>query len=123
VNFSLIDRATRLVNQIPAQYASLPAAFAKSVICRPYASEIQRLRAIFIFLSEKFTWEPHQVSDVYGTEPNCEALSRLLETRRGTSEDMAWCFWEMCQGCSIHAEVIGGHLKGKIAFQIWLKHK
>ena len=111
VNFSLIDRATRLVNQIPPQYVSSPSAFAKAVICRPYASEIQRLRAIFVFLSEKFTWEPLHATDGLDHERNPASLQRLFETKRGTSEDIAWCFREMCQGCNIHAEVIPGHLK------------
>ena len=113
VNFSLIDRATRLVNQIPPQYSSSPASFAKAVICRPYASEIQRLRAIFVFLSEKFTWEPLHATDSFERERNVASLQKLFETRRGTAEDIAWCFWEMCQGCNIHAEVISGHLKCK----------
>lgn len=111
MNFALIDRATRLINQIPPQYVSSPSSFAKAVICRPYASEIQRLRAIFIFLSEKFTWEPLHGSEASEPEPDAEALVRLFESRRGTSEDLAWCFWEMCQGCGIHGEVISGHLK------------
>ena len=114
VNFSLIDRATRLINQIPPQYLSSPASFAKSVICRPYASEIQRLRAIFVFLSEKFTWEPLHGNEGIDRGRSPASLQRLFETRRGTAEDIAWCFWEMCQGCNIHAEVIPGHLKCKI---------
>ena len=113
VNFSLIDRATRLVNQIPPQYLSSPASFAKAVICRPYASEIQRLRAIFVFLSEKFTWEPLHPSDGFDHERNPGSLQKFFETRRGSAEDIARCFGEMCQGCNIHAEVIPGHLKCK----------
>ena len=112
MNFSLIDRATRLVNQIPPQYSTSPASFAKAVICRPYANDIQRLRAIFVFLSEKFTWEPLHALDISEPEANYEALLRLFETKRGTSGDLARCFQEMCQGCAIHAEVISGYLKG-----------
>jgi len=111
VNFSLIDRATRLVNQIPPQYLSNPAAFAKAVICRPYASEIQRLRAIFVFLAEKFTWEPLQSGEPIDSRQEGICLQKFLETRRGTAEEVARCFWEMCQGCNIHAQVISGHLK------------
>jgi len=112
VNFSLIDRSTRLINQIPPQYLSSPASFAKAVICRPYTSEIQRLRAIFVFLSEKFTWEPLHGSDHHDQNRDNDSLVKLFETRRGTSEEIALCFWEMCQGCNIHAEIISGHLKG-----------
>ena len=117
VNFALIDRATRLINQIPPQYTSSPASFAKAVICRPYASEIQRLRAIFVFLSEKFAWEPLHASDIVECEPTPSSLTKIFETKRGTAEDLAWCFLEMCQGCCIHAEVIAGYLKGTTCFR------
>lgn len=113
VNFSLIDRSTRLINQIPPQYLSSPATFAKAVICRPYTSEIQRLRAIFVFLSEKFTWEPLHGTDHHDQNRDNDSLVKLFETRRGTSEEIALCFWEMCHGCNIHAEIISGHLKGE----------
>jgi hypothetical protein len=118
VNFSLIDRATRLINQIPPQYLSSPASFAKAVICRPYASEIQRLRAIFVFLSEKFTWEPLHASDNLQDRED-DSLLKMFETRRGTSEEIATCFWEMCKGCNIHAEIIAGHLKGSKCWSIF----
>lgn len=117
INFSLIDRATRLINHIPPQYFSSPSSFAKAVICRPYASEIQRLRAIFVFLSEKFTWEPLPPTERFELDRNSVSLYRLFEAKRGTSEEIAWCFWEMCQGCNIHGEVISGHLKCKASLK------
>jgi len=113
----LVDRATKLINQVPGQYLSSPAGFAKGVICRPYTSEIQRLRAIFVFLAEKFTWEPLHPSDFMEHERSEVELGKLLETKKGTAEEIAWCFWEMCQGCGIHAEVIPGYLKGDIHSQ------
>ena len=68
---------------------------------------------MFVFLSEKMIWEPIPLAENNVGARNSASMTKLLETRKGTAEDIAWCFWEMCQGCNIHAEVIPGYLKCK----------
>ncbi|KAL4977055.1 hypothetical protein BDW66DRAFT_166002 [Aspergillus desertorum] len=74
VNLPLVDKSARFVNRY---------------VCRPYKSDVQRLRAIFTWVSEKIAWdEPVENTDV--------DLKRVLQTKRGCAQEVAYLVREMC---------------------------
>ncbi|KAL4758952.1 putative SH3 domain protein (Cyk3) [Aspergillus foveolatus] len=89
VNLTLVDKSARFVNRY---------------VCRPYKSDVQRLRAIFTWVSEKIAWdEPIEDADI--------DLKRVLQTKRGCAQEVAYLVREMCAAVGIHADAIEGFLK------------
>ncbi|KAL8711432.1 MAG: hypothetical protein Q9220_004090 [cf. Caloplaca sp. 1 TL-2023] len=101
VNYQLIDKSARFVNSLPPM--TNPASLAQGYVCRPYRSDVQRLRAIFTWVSEKIAWE----EDFEG-EADCR---RAIQMRRGCAEEVAVLVMEMCLAMGLHAEVVRGYLK------------
>ncbi|KAI9777242.1 MAG: cytokinesis protein 3 [Geoglossum umbratile] len=101
VNLSLVDKAARFINNLPPMINST--ALAQGYVCRPYRSDVQRLRAIFTWVSEKVAWE----EDFEGQADS----RRVIQTKRGCAEEVAVLVSEMCAAVGIHAEVIRGYLK------------
>ncbi|MCJ1385422.1 cytokinesis protein 3 [Xylographa soralifera] len=100
-NLQLVDKSARFVSSLPPM--TNPTSLAQGYVCRPYRSDVQRLRAIFIWVSEKLAWE----EDFEG-----EADSRrVIQARRGCAKEVAVLTMEMCLAMGIHAEVICGFLK------------
>lgn len=101
VNLQLVDKSARFVNSLPPM--TNPTSLAQGYVCRPYRSDVQRLRAIFTWVSEKIGWE----EDFEG-----EADSRrVIQMRRGCAKEVAVLVMEMCAAIGIHAEVVRGYLK------------
>lgn len=101
VNLQLVDKSARFINSLPPM--TNPTSLAQGYVCRPYRSDVQRLRAIFIWVSEKVGWE----EDFEG-----EADSRrVIQMRRGCAKEVAVLVMEMCAAVGIHAEVVRGYLK------------
>lgn len=100
-NFSLVDKNVRFISNIPA--VANPSSVAQSYICRPYRSDVQRLRAVFTWISERIHWEEDFEGDI--------DTQRVLHTKRGCSEEIAVLAYEMCNAIGVHAEVVRGHLK------------
>ncbi|PQE22802.1 variant SH3 domain-containing protein [Rutstroemia sp. NJR-2017a BBW] len=101
VNLSLVDKNTRFINSLPPM--TNPISLATGFVCRPYRSDVQRLRAIFTWVSEKITWEEGFDSDANSR--------RVIQSKHGCSEDVAFLVMEMCTAVGIQAEVIRGYLK------------
>ncbi|KAG0646508.1 cytokinesis 3 [Hyphodiscus hymeniophilus] len=101
VNLSLVDKNARFINSLPPM--TNPVSLATGFVCRPYRSDVQRLRAIFTWVSEKITWEEECDTDVDSR--------RVLQTKRGCAEEVAVLVLEMCAAVGIHAEIIRGYLK------------
>ena len=101
VNLSLVDKNSRFINSLPPM--TNPIALATSFVCRPYRSDVQRLRAIFTWVSEKITWE-----EGFDSQPDSR---RVIQTKRGSAEEVAVLVMEMCSAVGIHAEIIRGYLK------------
>lgn len=101
VNLSLVDKNARFINGLPPM--TNPVSLATGYVCRPYRSDVQRLRAIFSWVSEKITWE-----DDCETEVDAR---RVIQTKRGCAEEVAVLVMEMCAAVGIHCEVIRGYLK------------
>ena len=101
VNLQLVDKSARFVNSLPPM--TNPTSLAQGYVCRPYRSDVQRLRAIFTWVSEKVAWEEDFDGDV--------DLRRVIQMRRGSSEEVAILVFEMCLAVGLHAEIVKGYLK------------
>jgi transglutaminase/protease-like cytokinesis protein 3 len=101
-NLSLVDKSARFVNSLPPM--TNPMSLAQGYVCRPYKSDVQRLRAIFTWVSEKIAWD-EPVEEV-GID-----LKRVLQTKRGSPQEVASLVREMCAAVGLHAEAIKGYLK------------
>ncbi|KAI9690662.1 MAG: cytokinesis protein 3 [Bogoriella megaspora] len=104
-NLELVDKSARFVNSVPP--ATNAAGLAQGFVCRPYRSDVQRLRAVFTWVAEKVTWE----EDFEFREEEGIDTRRVIHARRGCSEEIAMLVAEMCSAVGIHAEVVHGLLK------------
>ncbi|OCK74232.1 hypothetical protein K432DRAFT_430149 [Lepidopterella palustris CBS 459.81] len=100
-NLGLVDKSARFVNSLPLGTNS--ASLAQGYVCRPYRSDVQRLRAIFTWVSERISWEEDFEGEI--------DTRHVIQTRRGCSEEIAILVAEMCSSVGLHAEVIRGYLK------------
>lgn len=101
VNLQLVDKSARFVNSLPPM--TNPASLAQGYVCRPYRSDVQRLRAIFTWVSEKVAWD----EDFEGAVDS----RRVIQMKRGCAEEVAVLVMEMCLAMGIHADVVRGYLK------------
>lgn len=101
VNLQLVDKSARFVNSLPPM--TNPTSLAQGYVCRPYRSDVQRLRAIFTWVSEKVAWEEDFEGEV---DPR-----RVIQMRRGCAEEVAVLVMEMCSAMGLHADVVRGFLK------------
>ncbi|KAI1005407.1 hypothetical protein K3495_g2812 [Podosphaera aphanis] len=101
VNFTQVDKNTRFINNLPPM--TNPISLATGFVCRPYKSDVQRLRAIFIWISEKIAWE----EDFEGHVDS----RRVIQSKKGCAQEVAILVKEMCAAVGIHAEIVNGYLK------------
>jgi hypothetical protein len=97
----LVDKNARFINSLPPM--TNPISLATGYVCRPYRSDVQRLRSIFTWVSEKIIWEEDFEGDI--------DTRRVIQTKRGCSEEVAVLVMELCAAVGIHAEVVHGYLK------------
>ncbi|OJJ48515.1 hypothetical protein ASPZODRAFT_62924 [Penicilliopsis zonata CBS 506.65] len=102
-NLTLVDKSARFVNSLPPMTNAT--SLAQGYICRPYKSDVQRLRAIFTWVSEKIAWD-----DPVEEEVQID-LQRVVHTRRGSPQEVAHLVREMCAAVGLHAETVHGFLK------------
>ncbi|MCJ1370001.1 cytokinesis protein 3 [Loxospora ochrophaea] len=100
-NLQLVDKSARFVNSLPPM--TNPMSLAQGYVCRPYKSDVQRLRAVFTWVSEKVAWEEDFEGEV--------DTRRIIQTKRGCAEEVAVLVTEMCLAMGLHAEVVRGYLK------------
>lgn len=101
LNLNMVDKSARFVANLPGVVT--PAALAQNYVCRPHRSDVQKLRAIFTWVSERISWEEDYEGDV--------DARRVIQTKRGCAKEVAVLVAEMCKGAGIHAEVVRGYLK------------
>ncbi|OAG42624.1 hypothetical protein AYO21_03209 [Fonsecaea monophora] len=106
-SFSQVDKAARFITSIPSSITA--GGLATGFICRPYRSGVQRLRAIFIWCAERISWEEDHF-DSYSFNQAADTR-RVLQSKRGSSKEVAEVVLEMCTAIGIHAEVVHGYLK------------
>jgi hypothetical protein len=100
-NLALVDKNTRFVSNLPSTINAV--SLAQGYLCRPYRSEVQRLRAIFTWVAERIAWEEDYEGEV--------DTRRVIQARRACSKEVTFLVAEMCDSLSIHCEVIQGYLK------------
>ena len=100
-NLALVDKSTRFLQSMPAMISA--GALAQSYVCRPHRSDVQRARAIFTWVAERITWEEDFEGQV--------DARRVIQTKRGCSEEIAVLVRDMCLAVGLQAEVIRGYLK------------
>jgi len=103
-SFALIDKSARFVANLP--HGVTPASLAQGYVCRPYRSDVQRLRAIFTWVAERVSWE----EDFEFAEGDVDSR-RTIQTLRGCSEEISVLVMEMCGSVGMHCEVVRGYLK------------
>ncbi|KAI9740488.1 MAG: cytokinesis protein 3 [Cirrosporium novae-zelandiae] len=100
-NLALVDKSARFINSIPPMVNAV--SLSQGYICRPFRSEVQRLRAIFTWVSEKISWE----EDFEGKVDT----KRVIQSKRGSAQEASVLILEMCDAVGIHCEVVRGYLK------------
>ncbi|KAH7318538.1 putative SH3-domain protein Cyk3 [Stachybotrys elegans] len=101
INLSQVDKNSRFIAGPTPGMTSVT--LATSYVCRPYRSDVQRLRAIFTWVAEKICWE-EDFEGVVDTR-------RVIEAQRACAEEYAVLVMEMCGAVGIHCELIRGYLK------------
>jgi transglutaminase/protease-like cytokinesis protein 3 len=107
-SFSQVDKAARFITSVPSSITA--ASLATGFICRPYRSGVQRLRAIFIWCAERITWEEDHHFDSYHASQPVDTR-KVIQTKRGSSQEVATLVLQMCLSIGVHAEVVQGYLK------------
>ncbi|KAK4940724.1 hypothetical protein LTR10_019234 [Elasticomyces elasticus] len=107
-SFSQVDKAARFITSLPSSITA--GTLASGFICRPYRSGVQRLRAIFIWCSERINWEEDHDIDGYNYNVPIDTR-KVVQSRRGCSREISAVIVEMCTAIGVHAEVVQGYLK------------
>ncbi|KAI0205368.1 hypothetical protein F4808DRAFT_448364 [Astrocystis sublimbata] len=74
-----VDKNSRFVSNLPSMTTSVT--LATTYVCRPYRSDVQRLRAIFTWVAEQVHWEEDFESEV--------DTRRVIQTKRACAEEYA----------------------------------
>ena len=101
INLSQVDKNSRFITNLPPLTTAIT--LATTYVCRPYRSDVQRLRAIFTWVAEKISWE-EDFEGVVDTR-------RVLQAKRGCAEEYAVLVLEMCAAVGLTCEVVRGYLK------------
>ena len=101
VNLAQVDKNSRFINGLPPTTTAIT--LSTQYVCRPWRSDVQKLRAIFTWVSEKIVWE-----DDYEGQMDTR---RVLQTKRGCAEEYAMLVAEMCKAAGLQNEVVRGYLK------------
>lgn len=101
INLSQVDKNTRFISGLPPTTTAIT--LATTYVCRPYRSDVQRLRAIFTWVTEKISWEEDFEGEI--------DTRRVIQGKRACAEEYAVLVMEMCGAIGVHCEVVRGYLK------------
>ncbi|KAK0627036.1 hypothetical protein B0T14DRAFT_511603 [Immersiella caudata] len=101
INLAQVDKNSRFISNLPPLTTAIT--LATTYVCRPYRSDVQRLRAIFTWVAEKISWEEDFEGEV--------DTRRVLQTKRACAEEYAVLVLEMCAAVGLTCEVVRGYLK------------
>ncbi|OAA61705.1 Src-domain containing protein [Niveomyces insectorum RCEF 264] len=104
LNLSQVDKNSRFISSLPPMTTAIT--LATTYVCRPYRSDVQRLRAIFTWVAEKIVWE-----DDYEVGSGGIDTRRVIQTKRGCAEEYAMLVADMCAAAGLSCEVVRGYLK------------
>jgi hypothetical protein len=100
-NLSQVDKNSRFISSLPPMTTAIT--LATTYVCRPYRSDVQRLRSIFTYVSEKICWEEDFDGEI--------DTRRTIQSKRGCAEEYAVLVLEMCSAIGIQCELVRGYLK------------
>jgi len=107
-SFTQVDKAARFITSLPSSITA--ASLATGYVCRPYRSDVQRLRAIFAWCAERLTWsEP--LESPFGSRATRIDTRRTILQKSGSSQEVAAVVMEMCRAIGLPSEMIQGYLK------------
>ncbi|KAH7140947.1 hypothetical protein EDB81DRAFT_67959 [Dactylonectria macrodidyma] len=106
-DFDFIDKSVRLIRGLP--HGTTAFTLAAIYVCRPYRSDVQRLRAIFTWVAEMIFLEENVVGEM--DPPFGVGTSFVIQKKRGSPEDYAILVMEMCAAVGIRCRKVRGHLK------------
>ncbi|KHO01535.1 Src-domain containing protein [Metarhizium album ARSEF 1941] len=101
INLSQVDKNSRFIGDMPPMTSAIQ--LATTYVCRPYRSDVQRLRAIFTWVSEKICWEEDFEGDI--------DTRRVIQAKRACAEEYAVLVMEMCAAVGLECEIVRGYLK------------
>ncbi|KXX73729.1 cytokinesis protein 3 [Madurella mycetomatis] len=101
INLSQVDKNSRFITNLPPTTTAIT--LATTYVCRPYRSDVQRLRAIFTWVTEQISWE----EDFDGPIDT----RRVIQTKRACAEEYASLVLEMCAAVGLSCEIVRGYLK------------
>lgn len=101
INLGQVDKNSRFVSGLPPMTTAIT--LATTYVCRPYRSDVQRLRAIFTWVAEKICWEEDFEGEI--------DTRQVIQSKRACAEETAVLVMEMCGAIGIHCEVVRGYLK------------
>jgi len=101
INLAQVDKNSRFITNLPPTTTAIT--LATTYVCRPYRSDVQRMRAIFTWVAEKICWEDDFEGQV--------DTRRVLQTKRGCAEEYAVLVMEMCAAAGLTCELVRGYLK------------
>ena len=107
-SFAQIDKAARFITSLPSSITA--ASLATRYVCRPYRSDVQRLRAIFIWCAERITWS-EDYDTPYRQRDSRVDTRRVIMQKSGSSQEIAAVVMEMCRAIGLEAQMIQGYLK------------
>lgn len=115
-NFTLVDNAITSLNSWP--YIT-PSDFARGYISK-FKTIAEQLRGMFNFCAIKIRWEradSYNDADTDNGEESIGSLSSVMQSRRGSSLEIAASFKQMCDALNIPCSIVPGYLKG--AGEVW----
>lgn len=101
INLSQVDKNSRFITGLSS--TTTAASLATTYVCRPYRSDVQRLRAIFTWAAERINWEEDFEGEI--------DTRRVISSKKGCAEEYAVLVMEMCTAVGIHCEIVRGYLK------------
>lgn len=101
INLSQVDKNSRFISSLPPMTTAIT--LATTYVCRPYRSDVQRLRAIFTWVAEKICWEEDFEGEV--------DTRRVIQSKRACAEEYAVLVQEMCVAVGLQCEIVRGYLK------------
>ncbi|KAK5311425.1 hypothetical protein LTR70_008786 [Exophiala xenobiotica] len=107
-SFTQVDKAARFITSLPSSITA--ASLATGYVCRPYRSDVQRLRAIFVWCAERITWS-QQIETPFGSRATMIDTRRTILHKAGSSQEVAAVVTEMCHAIGLPSETIQGYLK------------
>ncbi|KAK9478559.1 hypothetical protein V1514DRAFT_331002 [Lipomyces japonicus] len=106
-HFSTLDKAVRVLS-VPS--LSTLSSFTVTILCRPYKSDLQRLRAIFVFCTERIIWHHAAIEENDFDDPIHDE-NKIFRSRKASADEMAFLVKAMCGMLQIPCEIVKGYLK------------